>query len=239
MPTYTVSATSAGVATVGGTATVRGAVHNYLRALLDDQILHGSASAPFWDDAELTAALSKHRRAVTLADFASETIHDVPSAAGTRYASAYTSSAPFDPTVSVLSADPDFKTFRAQDRYRFWASSPTPVIFVGGVKVTGSGDWTYTVDHVAGSVTFSEVDGEAGAAISAVYPVQASFAYYPLYEVAYELITVAMGQWASVAMIDRAGTRMQRADLEKALKRVCMLRDLGQPRTVPMGKILR
>jgi hypothetical protein len=199
-------------------------VRQYLRNLLDDE----DPTAYYWSDDELDSYLAHWRRSVVVPEFSSAAIHSIPStsfaAPGSQQAS--------DVADAQLVPSPDRKTFRAAPHLRFWASTPAPVVYVGGSKVTGDADWTYTTDVVNGSITFTKVDGATGEAVHPGYGVRAAFDYFPLYEVAFEALGVAMGQWASVQEVQTSSMRVRRATIRDAYQRVKRLRDLGQPREI-------
>lgn len=204
-------------------------VQDYLRNLLDDE----DPSNQYWSDSELAMYLARWRRSVVLPGLGTGNVTGLPS--GAAFAATRGPHAG-NPDDAFLTPSPDYKTFRAAEHLRFWASSPAPVVYVGGVKVTGDADWAYTVDALNGAVTFTTVDGTVGASVHPLLGVSAAFDHFPVYEIAFEALTVAMGQWASVQEVQTSSMRVRRATLRDAYQRVCRLRQMGQPKSIARSR---
>jgi hypothetical protein len=212
---------------------VRGPLITYLRDLVDDAITESNSDG-FWSDAELWEALEVERRSVqpwTEGDAGNSFWFGENTGGSMDALSTWWNVARYDlqrlNPASKLDAGPGFTRYQVRPPYRFWAETPAPVIYVNGGEATAAG-FTYTLDSFAGAVTFTAFPNGASA-LSVGDTVTAAFDRYLVYEAAYTLIMVAMGQWAAVMETSKNGVQMSRARLSDSMDRVERLRRKGRP----------
>lgn len=211
-------------------------VRDYVRSLCDDDLTFdeetGEPNTLYWQDEEIDRYLEAERKSVS------------PWRTG-EWPGGLIGGGGIAPSLwevgavrqaSILDPSPDGLRFQARVPYRCWASSPSPKVWVSGIEATSGNGYTYSVNALEGTVTFSALPNGAEE-IGPGEVVFAAFDYFAVYESAHTMINIAMGQWASVMYVKTSAQTTMRSRLRDALARVEILRRKGRIR--PRARYMR